>query len=112
MLKRTVIDQIEITRDGTIQLRMAKAVVDDDGTVLSSGWHRTIVPPDGDVDLQMQAVNSHLVMGLGYPAVAAADIERVKAIIPVVHTKKVRDDFAAKVEAARVKESGASKTAK
>jgi hypothetical protein len=32
MQKQTIVDQIEIARDGTIGIRMAKEVIDDDGT--------------------------------------------------------------------------------
>lgn len=105
MHKQTVIDQIEIQRDGTIQLRFAKEIVDDDGTVLSKDWHRTALPPGQNIDAQMQVVNDHLV-SMKCAAVDTAEIGRVKALEPVVWTKAVKDAYAAKqaeLEAARKK---------
>lgn len=103
MHKQTVLDQIEISRDGTINLRFAKEVVDDDGTVISSEWHRTVCPPGTDVDAQIAAVNQHLVVGLKCMPVDAADIARVKALTPTVWTKAVKDAHAAKLAAAAAK---------
>lgn len=90
MEKRTVIDQIEVTRDGYLNLRMAKEVIDDDGeTVISSGWHRTTMPPGHDIDAQMAVVNKHLEEGLKCKPVAPDEIARVKALAPVVWTAAV-----------------------
>jgi hypothetical protein len=102
MEKRTVIDQVEITRDGTINLRMAKEVVDDDGTVLQSGLHRTSFPPGHDIDAQMAAVNAGLVRDLKMPAVAADDflLLRLKETAPLVWTDAVKQGYADKIAAA------------
>lgn len=97
MIKQTVIDRIEISRDGTINIRMAKEVIDDDGTVISSGWHRTVLPPGLNIDAQFAAVNENLVRGLKCSPVAASDIERLKAVVPVVHTKAVKDAYVARM---------------
>lgn len=79
--KRTVIDQIEVTRDGTLCIRMHKQIVDSDmpegEQVIQSGNHRTSVVPNGDVDGQFLAVNEHLER-MGFPPVNEADIERVR----------------------------------
>lgn len=89
MKKQTVVDQIEITRNGTIQLRIAKELVDDDGTILTSSWHRTSLPPGHDIDAQMAAVNAHLTQGLGFPSVSASDIDRVKTLAAPAWTDDV-----------------------
>lgn len=102
MRKQTIIDQIEITRNGTIQLRFAKEIVDEDGVILSSEWHRTALPPGADLATQMEAVNAHLTELRANP-VDASEIARVAALVPIVHTKKVRDDYAAKVKVAAEK---------
>jgi len=99
MKKQTIIDQIEITRDGTIQVRFAKQVVDDDGTVLNSAYHRTAFPPGHDIDAQMAAVNENLVRDLKCMPVDAAEIARIKAVTPVVWTKAVKDAHRAKMAA-------------
>lgn len=78
MKKQTVIDQIEIKRDGTVNIRIAKEIVDDHGTVLLSEWHRTVLPPGQDIDVQMMAVNDHLVQMRCEP-VSGPDMERLRA---------------------------------
>jgi hypothetical protein len=101
MHKQTVIDQIEIVRDGTIQVRLAKEIVDDDGTVISAVWHRTILPPGLDVDEQMRQVNEHLIQ-MGWAGVATGDIDRIKQVAPVVWTEAVKLAYASK-EAAKAR---------
>ena len=75
MPKQIVVDQIEVTNNGTIQIRMHK--LSSDGDLI--GNHRTAIEPGGDVDAQMAAVNAH--MGSeGYAPIAPEDIQRVKTI--------------------------------
>lgn len=95
MLKQTVVDQIEITRSGIIQIRMAKEVVDDDGTTLSSQWHRTALSPGCDIRAQMDAVSQHLTEGLGFPAVNTNDLERIKTLASAAWTDEVIAAFQA-----------------
>lgn len=57
--KRTMIDRIEIDRDGVISLRFAKELVEN-GVVLSKNYHRTVITPDTDIDNQLNAVDNHL----------------------------------------------------
>ena len=75
--KQTVVDQIEITRNGALQIRIALELVED-GAVLSNKWHRTAVEPGGDVGAQIAAVNEHLAQ-MGKQPVNAADIAKIKA---------------------------------
>lgn len=98
MIKRVIIDQIEITRDGTLQIRMAKEVVDDDGKVILSGWHRTSLPPDGDIDQQITVVNESLIRDLGYPAINEEEAPWLRTIIPLVHTEAVKEKYRQKRE--------------
>lgn len=73
MQKRTIIDQIEIQpQTGIIGVRMRKQVIDDDGTVLVSDYHRTVIEAGTDPAAQMAAVNVHLGM-MGWPAVKSED---------------------------------------
>lgn len=58
--KKTVIDQIELTRHGTTQVRFAVLILDD-GVEISRRWHRTAVDFFGDVQDQLDRVNTHLV---------------------------------------------------
>lgn len=98
MKKQTVTDQIEITRDGSIQLRFAKEILDDDGTVISSGWHRAVLAPGDDIDELMTRINENLVRDLKCEPVGKAHIDKIKAVTPVVWTKQVLDDYKAKME--------------
>lgn len=56
---RTVLDQIEITRIGGIQLRFG-LLLEENGIELDCKWHRTAVEPGGDIVAQFGAVNAHL----------------------------------------------------
>ncbi len=84
MYKRTILDVIEINRDGSIGLKFAKQMVDDDESVLFSGVHRALLPKDADIDTQMAAVNANLVDGLKQAAVDATELDIVKSILPMV----------------------------
>ena len=98
MQKQTTVNQIEIAGDGSIGVRLAKQIVDDDGTVLSSQWHRTLMPPGTDIDAQMAAVNASLT-GMNAAAVAPADIDRIKAYAITAWTVDAIAAYAAKAAA-------------
>lgn len=74
--RTTTLDRVEPSRDGTIGVRLA-LVLADDGEVLASTWHRTVVGADCSVADQMAAVNEHL-ESMKYPAVSEEDIERIE----------------------------------
>lgn len=75
--KQTVLDQIEITRNGILQIRIALELVEND-TVINRRWHRTAIEPGGDVGAQMANVNKHLTQ-MNERLVSAADIAKIKA---------------------------------
>lgn len=77
--RKTVIDQIEITRGGAVQLRLGLLLIDGDKEV-DCKWHRTVVPAGGSVAAQIAAVNEHLAT-MGYPEVGADVVKRVLAHI-------------------------------
>ncbi len=87
--QRTIIDQIEVTHSGPIQIRFAKQIVDGD-TVLASEWHRTSIDPGGDLATQMAAVNSHLEQ-MGRLPVSDKDslLGLLPQIVALVHTPEV-----------------------
>ena len=69
MIKRkTVIDQIEITRGGAIQVRFGLLLVENGMEAGQSDWHRTIIEPGVDPDAQIGAVNQHL-RAMGKPEI-------------------------------------------
>lgn len=104
MTKQTIIDQIEVAcspdREGFIQVRMHKQIVDDDGSIAVSQNHRTAIEPGGDIGGTLKAVNAHLEQ-MGWPAVSDEDWQRVSAHAAVAWTPDVVKAHEARVEAAR-----------
>lgn len=80
--RKTVIDQIEIRRDGSTQIRFGLLLVEND-VELDCKWHRTAVPADGDLDAQIAAVEAHL-QTMGHPAIEAADKQRAREVVDAV----------------------------
>jgi hypothetical protein len=101
--KRTTLDKIEIDRDGVIGLRFAKEIVDDDGTILSTEWHRTAVPPGTDLAAHLAVVNTHLVEGLKQAPIQQKDTDKASAVAGVTWTRSVKDAYEAKLEASRAR---------
>lgn len=81
-MKSLVLDQIEVLRDGSIQVRMHK--LSSDGDML--GYHRTAVMVGGDVGAQMKSVNNHMA-GEGFSPVSAAEIAQVQRIAEAAWAK-------------------------
>lgn len=75
--RRTLVDQIEITPENTVQVRLALQLVEGE-VVISSRWHRTSIPTGVAVELQIAAVNEHLAL-MGEAAVAQDATDRIKA---------------------------------
>jgi hypothetical protein len=75
--KRTILDQVEIARDGAVQVRIGLELVEG-GQTIACRWHRTSVAPGGSVAEQMAAVNVHLTQMNEIP-VGAEDIARIEA---------------------------------
>lgn len=78
IVRKTVVDQIEVTRYNTVQVRMAKLLVDGDDEI-HSAWHRTVIPFDIDPRAQMEEVNRHLAE-LGEAQVSGEDIDKVVVV--------------------------------
>jgi hypothetical protein len=74
-MKSLIVDQIEVTKTGNIQIRMHK--MSSDGDLI--GNHRTSIEPNGDVDAQIAAVNSHMATE-NFAPISDVDIARVKAV--------------------------------
>jgi hypothetical protein len=75
MQTRTILDQIEIRDNGTVQIRLLKQIVKD-GKVLHSEPHRTSLEPHGDCEAQFAGVDAHL-KALGFDPPAASEWKRV-----------------------------------
>lgn len=77
--KKTILDQIEVTRPGDVQFRLALVLLED-GKEISSQWHRSVIPAEGgNADLQIAAVNAHL-SAMGWPSIEASGRARIKAV--------------------------------
>jgi len=84
MPKQLIIDQIEVTSNGTVQVRMHK--LSSDGDLL--GNHRTSIPPAGDITAQISAVNTHMATE-NYSAIPDADVVKLTAICNAAWTAEV-----------------------
>ena len=84
MPKQLIIEQIEITNDGTVQVRMHK--LSSDGDLI--GNHRTSLPPATDINAQVAAVNAHMAEE-NYSAISDADVAKLTAICNTVWTAEV-----------------------
>ena len=49
--KKLVIDQIEIIRDGNLQIRWANLIIEN-GVEIAKTYHRNVLHPDDDLDGQ------------------------------------------------------------
>jgi hypothetical protein len=83
-MKQLIIDQIEVTNNGTVQVRMHK--LSSDGDML--GNHRTSIEPGGDIAAQIAAVNNHMATE-NYSAISAADVAKLTAICNAAWTPEV-----------------------
>jgi len=76
--KKTVIDQIEITSSGNVQVRFGKQILEDE-KILHQQWHRTSFEPGCDIDAQLKSVNNNLV-SMGEAKVETSGIDRLKSL--------------------------------
>lgn len=86
---RTVLNQIECTESGLIQLRIKKVVAEG-----VFEYHRAALEPGGSVDDLAEAVNRDLA-SMGFPAIAPEDVARVQRIAAVEHTPDMVQRFTA-----------------
>lgn len=84
MPKQLIIDQIEVTNNGTIQVRMHK--MSSDGDLI--GNHRTTLLPATDINAQVAAVNAHMATE-NYSAISASDVVKLTAICNAAWTPEV-----------------------
>ena len=84
MPKQLIIEQIEVTSNGTVQVRMHK--MSSDGDLI--GNHRTSLPPATDITAQVAAVNAHMATE-NYSAIPDADVVKLTAICNAAWTEAV-----------------------
>lgn len=76
MIKIVSVNQIEITTNGTVQIRIKLSIIEGQNEI-SSKWHRSSFYPGCNIDEQFSAINNHLIQ-MGYEAISIADIDKVK----------------------------------
>lgn len=89
--QKTIIDQIEIARNGYLQIRFGLLLIEN-GNELDCKWHRTAIEPGGDVDAQMAVVNTHL-QTMGKAQIDLVRIAELKTIAAVIHTPERIAEF-------------------
>ncbi len=89
--QKTIVDQIEIARNGVIQVRFAKQVVRGD-RVLSTAWHRTAFEPGTPAEAQMREVNRHLAV-MDCAPVPDSEVAKITSVTRHVHTEDCVDQF-------------------
>ena len=77
--KQVVVDKIEVTENGNVQVRTATRIVED-GNVISTSYHRHVVTPGQDY---------------------SGEDARVQAICAATHTEEVIAAYQAMLEAQR-----------
>lgn len=76
IVRKTVVDQIEINRTGNVSIRLGLLIVED-GEEVDCKYHRTVLEPGTAAADQFALVNEHLA-NLGKPEVSAEDIAKVE----------------------------------
>ena len=84
MAKSLIINQIEVTSNGTVQVRMHK--MSSDGDLI--GNHRTLFPPATDINAQVAVVNAQMATE-NYSAISDADVVKLTAICNAAWTAEV-----------------------
>lgn len=92
--QQTILDQIEVRRDGTIGIRLALRVLKD-GVEISSSWHRTSIMPGQDSEEQMAVVNTDITTRptLMAAPLEAADIAKIKSVADLIQTPELVAQF-------------------
>lgn len=73
IVRTTVIDQIEKSRDGNVGVRIALMIIDE-GVELAKRWHRVVMRPQDDTASLVQEINSNLIE-LGESPLTSGDVE-------------------------------------
>jgi hypothetical protein len=87
LTKQTVVDQLELTRHNTLQVRIGLILLEN-GKEVSCAWHRTVIEPSTNIDAQMAAVNANLSQ-MGKDPVDAAGITRIKEVAALLPAAKL-----------------------
>jgi len=87
MPRRAILNQREIPVDGTIQVRIAKQVLDGD-ELLGEVWHRVAFTPGCDVEATIRMVDAHMTADK-YGALPPDQWDKVRATIAAEHSPEI-----------------------
>lgn len=93
--RKTVVDQIEVNRDNRVYVRFGVLLLED-GVEVECKWHRTVIEPGTDPDLQIRLVNAHL-KSMSRAPVDEAGLGRLRDIVKSTHTPEVVAAFKAQM---------------
>lgn len=96
--RKTRLEAIQFADDGTLLVRFKK-ITQADGEVMKEEWHRAAIPPDTDVQKQMDAVNGHL-QQMGFDPEPADELALLKTVAADRHTDAVKRAYRDKMAAA------------
>lgn len=80
--RKTVLDRVELSRDGSLAVRVGLLLMEN-GEELSSNWHRTTIPADVAVADHFVHINEHLTRK-NFPTIGAGVINRISQIAAIV----------------------------
>jgi hypothetical protein len=97
LTQRTIVGQVEVQRDGTLQVRLHKQILNGD-EVKSDQYHRMALPPGVPLAYAMKTVNAHL-ESMGEAAVGDEEIARIARLVEVEHTPEAVAAYAESLKA-------------
>lgn len=81
MQARTIIDHLEIDlQNGHMFLRLLKQVQADNGEIISSRYHRSVLNPGGSPSTVLADTNAQLA-AQGFPNIASADVTVLNTVV-------------------------------
>ena len=91
LIEQSVVDRIEILRDGQIQVRQANEIVDDEtGEIKATGYWRDVITPGDDAKADKLLKGTLLDLG-----------DRAKGMKESIWTEKILDEWQKKQEETR-----------
>jgi len=104
-IQRTIVNQVEITESGHIQVRLRFTFEDDvTGQIIgerNEGYHRFTLPPGEDTAPIFKTVNKHL-QAMGWPAINDADLRQIQQFVSIAHTPQAIIKYRAARESAQL----------
>lgn len=92
MIERKVVMRVTCVENGILEIRFDMQLFEGD-LMLGHEYLATSLQPDGDLKRLIESVN-HVLERRGFLEVESEHIERLKRLIGVEHSPKVKADFA------------------